>query len=323
MSEIFVAGETLVDLLPDGNGEISEINGFSPQPGGAPANVAVGLSKLGHSPELWTRLGTDEFSRYLESELTHWNIDTSHLHKIDGETTTLAVVSPKQGQEPRFNFYGSNDVTFGFESKNIPQTTITDCDWMHFGGVALTHPEGAIAMLEAVELAQREGITVSFDPNLRPALIEGSDEERVAESVARAIELSDVIFCSPEDVLIEEISGIDNELLAEELLNLGPHTAIVTIGEAGVVAKSTADAPWGRYDTHHSGHEVEVVDTTGAGDAFTAASISRFVEGDTNIESILEFASATAGLTVSSAGGMSAFPTPDSVYTFLQSDKNP
>jgi fructokinase len=315
MTEILVAGETLVDLFPTDVGKLSEIEGFKHHPGGAPANVAVGLSRLGHPPRFWTRLATDPFGEFLAGVLEREAIPTSHIRQVEEGNTTLAVVSPRSDGEQEFSFYRSGDATFGFTDEEITEEMLHGCSWFHFGGVTLTHPSGERAMFELASMARSNGCTVSFDLNLREELI---SDHATDTSIDNALELTDVVFCSPEDIESIDIDAEDDKPLAETLVGRGPHTAIVTLGDAGVVVASSADAPWGAQSRRYPVFRTSVVDTTGAGDAFAAATIAQLVDHWSDIDNVIAFASAAAALSISETGGMSSLPSRLEVDEFLQ-----
>ncbi|EMA67798.1 PfkB domain protein [Halorubrum aidingense JCM 13560] len=339
MPEILVAGETLVDFLPGEGATLRDVEGFSHRPGGAPANVAVGLARLGVVPAFWTRLGGDPFGDFLAETLGSELIPTTQIERVDGNTT-LAVVSLPETDDRRFRFYGAGDVTFGFDPDAVPTDALASASWVHLGGVALTHPRGREAMVELATRAADHGCTVSFDVNYRPDLVAEGATDDVLAALREVVEASDVVFCSEEEVAETGLSSRWGAGLARDLCALGPHTAVVTLGADGALAASTADAPWGEATVRHEGFAVESRDTTGAGDAFTAGLIARLAAGSGSdadgpsdeesnergasdgaaLDDALAFANATAALSVRDIGGMSALPTREAVAAFLDDD---
>jgi len=316
MAEILVAGETLIDLLPGPGETLRDVDGFAHRPGGAPANVAVGLARLDASPAFWTRLGGDPFGDLLRDVLVEEGLETGAFERVAGNTT-LAVVSPPGVDGRRFRFYGAGDVTFGFEPESIPEDTLAAASWVHLGGVALTHPEGRAAMRELAATAAERGCTVSFDVNYREDLVPDGDREAVVDAVSDIVADSDVVFASDEDVAATGLSSNEGADLGRDLLALGPHTAVVTLGEAGAVVTSDPAAPWGERTVRHEGFAVDAVDATGAGDAFTAGLIARLAEVDADLDEAVAFANATAALSVRERGGMTALPARARVESFL------
>ncbi|EMA59328.1 carbohydrate kinase family protein [Halorubrum lipolyticum] len=325
MTDILVAGETLVDLLPGEGETLRDVDGFTHRPGGAPANVAVGLSRLGTPPAFWTRLGDDPFGDFLREALDEEGVPDALSRRVGGNTT-LAVVSPPGVDGRRFRFYGSRDVTFGFEPDAVPVDALASASWVHVGGVALTHPTGRAAMRKLAAAADERGCTVSFDVNYRPDLVPEGERDAVVEAIRDILGDTDVAFASDEDVAATGISSHEGEELARDLLELGPHTAVVTLGSAGAVAASMDAAPWGETTARHGGFAVEAVDATGAGDAFTSGLIRRLASetgdatgsGDaSDLGDALAFANATAALSVQDRGGMTALPDREAVEAFL------
>jgi fructokinase len=316
MAEILVAGETLIDLLPGEGETLRDVDGFAHRPGGAPANVAVGLSRLDATPSFWTRLGGDPFGDFLRETLVDEGLPTAAFERVDGNTT-LAVVSPPGVDGRRFRFYGSGDATFGFDPESVPEDALASASWVHLGGVALTHPDGRAAMRELAAAAAERGCTVSFDVNYREDLVPDGERDAVVGAVREIVAGSDVVFASDEDVAATGLSSREGEGLGRDLLDLGPHTAVVTLGAAGAVVTSSASAPWGERTARHAGFAVEAVDATGAGDAFTAGLIARLSEGSADLGESVAFANATAALSVRERGGMTALPSKSRVDSFL------
>ncbi|ELZ55173.1 MULTISPECIES: carbohydrate kinase family protein [Halorubrum] len=349
MAEFFVAGETLVDFVPGPGATLREVDGYAHRPGGAPANVAVGLARLGSPPAFWTRLGDDSFGAFLAETLADEGIPETHVERVEGKTT-LAVVSPPDARGPRFGFYGSRDVTFGFGPDSVPTEALATPDgeaspegrslgeaspggadappWVHLGGAALTHPSGRAATRELLSAATEAGCPVSFDVNYRADLVPDGDAAAVSTAVREAVAASDVALCSDEDVAAAGLSTKEGTELARDLLDAGAHTAVVTQGDEGAVAVGSAAAPWGPATARHDGFAVEAVDATGAGDAFTAGFLSRIAgarvdesgDGDRDgsaLRAALAYGNATAALSVGSVGSMGSIPSREAVESFL------
>ena len=324
MTEVFVAGETLVDFVPEAGETLREVESYAHRPGGAPANVAVGLARLGSPPAFWTRLGDDPFGEFLAETLAAEGIPETHVERVDGRTT-LAVVSPPGAAGPRFGFYGSRDATFGFDPDAAPTETLRNASpWVHLGGVALTHPRGRAATRELLSAATAAGCPVSFDVNHRADLVADGGEAAASTAVREAVGASGVVLCSEEDAAAAGLSTSEGRELARDLLDLGPHTAVVTMGAEGALAVSSEAAPWGAATVRRDGFSVDAVDATGAGDAFAAGLLSRLatrngerIGGEGALREAVAFGDATAALSVRSVGGMGSIPSREAVESFL------
>jgi len=323
---VLVAGETLIDFLPERPGPLEDVSGFDRRPGGAPANVAVALATLEERPALWTRLGDDPFGRYLEDVLTRYGLPETFIERDPDANTSLAFVTHDVSGDREFTFYRDDTADTRMTPGQISEETLTDLEWVHVGGVALSSGSSRAATLDLLERATAAGCTISFDPNARAEL--WPDEETFRRVCREALAFADICKATVEE--LETLgfgTGADSDpvSIARSVLefgeNGGPHTVFVTRGSEGALAVSTPRAPWTTGDSalvaEHEGFEVDVVDTTGAGDAFVAGTIARLLEGR-SLESTVEFASAVAAQTTTDAGAMTALPTPTEAESLIQ-----
>lgn len=298
--DALIAGECLVDFLPERPGSLAEIERFERRAGGAPANVAVRLAGLGPAPFLWTRLGSDPFGDHLETTLADHGLPDRFVVRDPDAKTTLAFVAHDASADREFSFYRERTADTRFQPGTIPDSVLAELSWVGFGGVCLATEPSRTAMLELAANAREQDCITLFDPNARPELW----DDGFTEAVEAAFEVADVVKATPEDLAAAGIEG-DPEDLLEAVVAMGPHTAVVTLGAEGAVAQATADAPWGPAEATHDGYDVDVVDTTGAGDAFTAG-ILRGLEETGSLAETVEFASAVAAAATTREGAMSA-----------------
>lgn len=253
---VAVAGEALVDLVP------APVAGyFEMAPGGSPANVAVGLARLGVPTRLLARLSADPLGRRVREHLDRNGVALTHTVAAT-EPTSLAIVSvgPDGGADYDFRVAGTADWqwTRGELARALDGPVVA----VHSGSLALTTPPGAAVLRDLLRDA-RATATVSYDPNCRPLLM--GDRADVLAGVHELLAVADVVKVSSEDLgwLLPEAAP--EEVVAEWLAH-GPAVVVVTLGADGVVA-GTAAGTWGRRPAR----PVEIVDTVGAGDTFTAA----------------------------------------------------
>ncbi|WP_436343449.1 carbohydrate kinase family protein [Natronorubrum sp. FCH18a] len=354
--DVLVAGETLIDFLPERSGSLEDVPGFERRPGGAPANVAVGLARLEHAPQFWTRVGDDPFGRYLESTLSDAGLPSRFVEFDADAKTTLAFVTHDETGDREFSFYRDGTADTRLEPGRVDDATLADLDWVHAGGVTLASGSSRAATLDLLERASAAGCTTSFDPNFRPEL--WPDGETFARVGRDALAHVDVCKATVEELerlgFEAESSPTDGgsasnagsaskpEALARaaleygrstEIDGTGPHTVFVTRGSEGALAVSSARAAWASTDStattnaadddsapivaDHPGFDVDVVDTTGAGDAFVAGAIVAVRDGR-SLEGTLEFATAVAATTTTDSGAMTALPTRDGVDSILE-----
>ncbi|WP_254538010.1 carbohydrate kinase family protein [Halomarina litorea] len=296
---VLVAGETLVDMLPAG-GAGTDGETFHRHAGGAPANVAVGLARLGDPPQFWTRLGGDRFGDFLATTLADEGVSDTLVERGSG-TTALAFTEP--GVEGRFRFYASGTETVALDADRVPDGVLDSVGWVHVGGFLLGFPEARRATVRLVERARSRGCTVSFDPNVRPEVF--ADGETMRAAIDRLVARADVLKVSEEDL---SLAGYDFPDPVSALADRGPHTVFRTRGADGASALATEDAPWGAGRFDHDGVPVDAVETTGAGDAFTAGAIAALRDGE-SLPDALGFAVAAGAAATTAHGAMGALPT--------------
>lgn len=313
MTDIVVAGETLVDFIPDEPGPLSAVEQFTRRAGGAPANVAVGLSRLDRTPTFWTRVGEDAFGDFLVETLAENDLPLANVERDPDAPTSLAFVSHDETADRQFSFYRDGTADTRMEPGGVDDDALSAADWVHVGGVTLTDDPSRTATFDLMERARENDCTVSFDPNARPELWTG--EHDFADSVRRAFELADVVKATPEDLAAAGVTADDPESLVRAVSDHGPHTVFVTLGADGSVAVGTDDAPW-PGEVRHAGYEVDPVDTTGAGDAFTAGVIAALA-ADESLAEAVAFANAVAAAATTGTGAMAALPDRNAVEAFL------
>ena len=260
---IAVAGEALVDIVP-----APATGYFELAPGGSPANVAVGLARLGVPVRMLARIAEDLLGRRLRAHLADNGVDLRHA-VVAREPSSLALVEVDEDGVAHYDFRISGTADWQWSADELagalsPDGT-TPVVALHSGSLALTTPPGAdelrTLMSHAVDTA-----TISYDPNCRPLLM--GDPAEVLDGVHELLGLADVVKVSDED-LRWLLPGREPSDVITEWLELGPAVVAVTLGGEGVVAGSASG-----LHTVRPGTKVEVVDTVGAGDSFSAAMLA-------------------------------------------------
>ena len=316
-SRVLVAGEALIDLFPTSEGPIAEAETLTREAGGAPANVAVALSRLGHPPFLWTRLGDDPFGEHLASVLTAEDVREDFLERDDDRKTAHTLVGEDETGDQSFTFFADETATFAMEPDTVDDETLAEVEWVHAGGVSLFTEPARTATLDLLKRANEYGCTVSFDPNTRLDL--WPDETVLVETLERALGLADVVKTDQEDLSVL-VEAADEDAVAEAVLDMGPHTVLLTRGGEGAMARATADAPWGPAEAEFEGYDVDVVETTGAGDAFVAGTITALGLQQVGLAEALRYASAVGGLATTATGAMAGLPTAADVEALVAGD---
>lgn len=244
-ARILIAGEALTDIVVDADG------GRREHPGGSPLNVAVALSRLGHDAHLLTAIGDDARGDAIRAHLDESGVQLTPASVRPGRTSTAEAVLDAHGAAT-YTF----DLIWDPDTAGLPEAP----DAVHTSSIAAVLEPGATT-LSALLRSARGSSTISYDPNARPTLM-GAPEDvraRIEENIA----LSDVVKASDEDVAW--LYGTEDvEDVAASWRDLGPSLTVLTRGGDGAVAFSDS----GRVQV--APVQVEVVDTVGAGDTFSA-----------------------------------------------------
>jgi fructokinase len=311
---VLIAGETLVDFLPDSEEPLSAVEGFTRRAGGAPANVAAALATLGETPWLATRLGADGFGDFLAATLADLGVPRRFVQRDPDRPTALAFVPG--GPVEEFTFYRRDTADLHLDTGAIPDAALEAVSVVCVGGVMLAARPARSATLSLVERAREHGCTVVLDPNSRPELWNGPERER--EVLGRALALADVVVAAADDTPLGDPADTPRER-AEHLLAGGPGTAVVTRGEAGAFALADGGGPWPAGAVEHPGHDVEAVDPTGAGDAFLAGLVVGLLDG-ADLADAVDVAAAVGALATTGRGAMAALPDREAVATLRAED---
>jgi len=260
---VTVLGEALVDLVPgDGPGE------YRARPGGSPFNVAIGLARLGHRTALMARLADNAFGRLLREHAAAERIDLSAAPRAT-EPTTLAIVSLDAEARARYDFYMQGTADWQWteaETALVPRDTAV----LHLGSLASwTAPGDERVHAMAAALHRRGDVVTSYDPNVRPLLL--GRPEYARGLVERCVSAAHIVKASRED-LDWLYPGDGIERVSARWLGLGALLVVVTDGPRGAHVFRPGAEP-----VHRAGRPVRVVDTIGAGDAFTAGLLGGLV----------------------------------------------
>lgn len=257
-------GEALIDFTAGEAGALA----FLGHEGGSPLNTAVACARLGQPTGFLTQLSTDLFGERLMGFLERNGVDTRFVLR-SAAPSTLAFVE-RTPQTNRYAFYtrGSADATWAPEP--LPKLP-AECRFLHFGSISLLQ-EPAATSIAALVSAHAGRCVVVFDPNVRPSLIPDMAAYR-----ARATDwfaMADIVKLSDEDAELLA-PGQPVDALAAQCLRAGARAVVVTRGSAGATLWRTGHAPLAV-----AAPRVEVVDTIGAGDTFTAGlSVALLAQG--------------------------------------------
>ncbi len=296
-AKVWVLGDAVVDLLPESDGRLL------PCPGGAPANVAVGIARLGGTSGFIGRVGDDPFGALMQRTLLTEGVDITYLKQDEWHRTSAVLVDLNDQGERSFTFMVRPSADLFLETTDLP--CWRHGEWLHLCSIALSAEPSRTSAFTAMTAIRHAGGFVSFDPNIREDLWQ--DEHLLRLCLRQALQLADVVKLSEEEWrLISGKTQNDREICAlakeYEIAML-----LVTKGAEGVVACY-------RGQVHHfAGMSVNCVDSTGAGDAFVAGlltglSSTGLSTDEREMRQIIDLAQRCGALAVTAKGAMTALP---------------
>jgi fructokinase len=316
MPDVICYGELLIDFVPTvSNVSLIEAPAFKKAPGGAPANVAVGLSRLGISTGFMGKVGDDAFGRFLARTLTDNNVDVSALKFSDKARTALAFVSLGEAGEREFMFYRHPSADMLFTPDEVDVAYIQGAKIFHFGSISLISEPSRSASFHAINTAQKHGLLISYDPNLRLNL--WCDEHEARDGILSAWPQANVIKVSEEELVF--LSGQDDiRKGAAHLWHPNLQLIVVTRGKNGCRYISRT------FQGDVGGFSVDPIDTTGAGDGFVAGLLKGLIENPNVWETekvlalVCRYANAVGAIATLERGAIPALPTDAQVAAFLE-----
>lgn len=318
--DVVALGELLIDFTENGLSEqgnpLLEAN-----PGGAPCNVLSMLQKLGNKTAFIGKVGNDGFGHLLTKAVQEQGIDTTGLVYDNDVHTTLALVLKKENGDRDFAFYRNPGADMNLKEEEVNESLIASSSIFHFGTLSLTDESVKKATQKAVKAAKENGLTITFDPNLREPLWKSLEEAH--EQVAWGLQQADVVKISDNE--ITWFTGMDNydegiAFLQKEYPNL----KLICLSMGGDGSKAV-------YRDIHVAYpaflQEATIETTGAGDTFCACMIHTVLENgidhldEEKLKEMLKFANAAASLVTTKKGALRVMPTKEEVETFIENFK--
>lgn len=315
--DVVALGELLIDftcISTDSDGYPTMVA----HPGGAPANFLAALSEMGAKTALLGKVGTDAFGHMLTATLAKAGIETKGLIATDDVFTTLAFVTLSEFGNREFSFARKPGADTCVSFEEIDLSLIDETRILHFGTLSLTDEPARSTTYRVVDYAKQAGKLITYDPNLRKPLWRNLSEAK--EQLLWGLSRADVVKISDEEV--EFLFDMDAETGAAHILeNYGVKLVFVTCGADGCYFRN---ALCNGYVP--ALRNIKVIDTTGAGDIFGGSAVWKLLEFNkrpdklnrTELEEIVRFACAAAGLSTTRAGGISSVPAKEEVLEALK-----
>lgn len=310
-------GELLIDFVPTVAGvSLAEAPAFKKAPGGAPANVAVGVSRLGGNAAFIGKVGDDEFGHMLAEVLKSNRVNIKGLCFDSHARTALAFVTLKKCGEREFMFYRNPSADMLMVPSDLDESLIRRSRVFHYGSISLISEPSWSTHMAAMKLAKASGALMSYDPNLRLPLWPSPEAAR--EGILSIWNEADIIKVSDEEVKFLTKGGDDKrDEVVMQLWHPKLKLLLVTDGPDG--CRYYTPGFRGRVGSF----KVLTVDTTGAGDAFVAGLLHRLASNkdvlveETALRSALQFACACGAITTTERGAIPAMPDLPAVSKFI------
>ncbi|WP_105615165.1 carbohydrate kinase family protein [Vallitalea okinawensis] len=303
MKGVVTIGEVLIDFIPMDQ----ENSAYIKNPGGAPANVAVGVAKLGGEASFVGTVGGDLFGDYLIQVLKSYDVSTEYIQKTTQAKTQVVFVNNDESGERSFVFYNDKGADQFLHVDHINESIFDSQYALHLGSISLIQEPTKTAVKKAVDCAREKGNYISFDPNVRINMWDSTDHAK--QEIASILPKTDILKISEEELeFITDEQDIYKALASLEEFDIP--LVLITFGAKG------SGFYYNNQLTIVEGIKIKAVDTTGAGDAFMSAVLYQLSKdeclldqlSDSKLKNILRFANISGGITASSKGAIHSLP---------------
>lgn len=266
-NDLLAVGELLIDMISNEYDDGSfECDGYTKFSGGAPSNIAINVNRLGIRSEIVSAVGNDGFGTFLLRRLQQEGMDTKGIQRVDASTSLVVVTKSRTTPVPIF--YRDADYQMTFDASL--EQKIANSKVVHFSCWPISRTPARHTLEKVIEEAHSQGLLIGFDPNYHPMIWQrGEDGAQYVKSIISKV---DVIKPSEEDA--ERLFGKDEPVKQlEKFLELGAKLVIMTLGKDGAIVSN------GKETLSFDSLATEVVDTTGAGDAFWSGFYAALIKG--------------------------------------------
>lgn len=310
MLDVVSIGEVLIDFGPNGLGKMGNPC-FEMNPGGAPANVLVMNSRLGGKTGFIGMVGDDYFGHFLKHTLEEEGIDVRGLKMTQRACTTLVFVSLDEHGEREFSFVRKPGADYLLEKKDVDRAVIDDAKMVHFGMATLTNSPGRETLFTSLDYAKNKNKRISFDPNYRAHC--WPDFEEAKRMALMGLEYADIVKMSETEVeLFLGYSVREVEKAAKYMLDMGKEAVFITLGGDGAYYASREGCGLAKS------YPIQVVDTTGCGDAFMGTMHYMLSNRpEIPMAEAVKYANAAGAVCATRMGGIPAMPTMEEIEKMM------
>lgn len=310
MSKVILVGEPMALFIAEEQGTLDTVTRFTRSAAGAEMNVAIGLKRLEHEVCYITKLGMDPFGKYLIDFLNGEGIDTSKICFDDHYPTAFQLKAKTDEGDPDVAYYRNGSAASNITVDDVDSIDMKGFDHFHLTGIFPAISDSSRAtLLYLIEKAQNNGLSTSFDPNLRPSL--WKNKEQMIEMINKIAFRCDTVLPGISEGRI--LTGLEHESdIADFYLSRGVKNVVIKMGPKGAYVKTQTE------EKYIDGYKVEkVIDTVGAGDGFAVGFLSGLLEKE-SVENCADRANAIGAIQVMHASDNEGLPTREQLFNFMK-----
>ncbi|WP_394903022.1 sugar kinase [Clostridium butyricum] len=306
--DVITIGDAMVAMCPKEKGPILFCNTFERKVGGAELNVAIGCARLGLKSGWISRLGQDDFGKHILKTVRGEGIDTSQIELVEGYQTSVYFREVMANGDSRSFYYREKSPTSTMTAESLDENYFRNSKVLHITGVFPSiNDNNKEILLKAVELAKKNNLLISFDPNIR---LKMWTKSQAREFINKFLSEVDILLVGDEEISILIDEEDTNEAI-KKFHDMGIDKVVVKRGAKGAIGSDGSNI----YDVAAIKPKA-LIDTVGAGDGFAAGFLSAYLKGDSFEESI-EFANAVGSLVVGIEGDNEGLPYYEDVLAHL------
>ena len=299
--DVFAIGELLVDMISDDYDADNSCNKYSRYFGGSPANITMNIKRLGGNPIISASVGNDRLGEFLINNLKKNNINTDFINKVNNSTSMVLVTKSKETPLPIF--YRSAD--YNLEYNEDIGSILKNSKIVHFSCWPISQKKSRKVIEKVIEEARKNDVLIGFDPNYHEMIWEEGHDG--IEYIKNLIGKLDII--KPSEVDAERIFGPDTpENHVDKFIQCGAKLVIMTLGKDGAIVSNGTETI--KFKTLAT----EVVDTTGAGDAFWGGFYTALTS-NYPLKEALNIGFATSAFKLKNVGAIAELPSIEELKT--------
>jgi len=310
--DVVTFGESMVLFGPDSSGPLRYVQNFNKSIAGAESNVAIALAKLGHEVGWFSKLGSDEFGRYIQATIRGEGVDVSRVLVEPLKNTGILFKERFMHSNPNVYYYRKDSAASTLKPEDLDEAYIKSAKILHITGITPALSECCRkTVFKAIEIAKANNVLVSFDPNIRLKLWTIEEAVPVLLKIAKQ---SDIIFPGIDEG--EMLLGLSKpEDIAEKFMSMGCSTVAVKLGAEGCFVANNAST---MYINSYKLDNPQ--DTVGAGDGFAAGFLSGMLN-KLDLRVCGEYANGVGAMAVLVKGDMEGYPSLEQLMAFIGKNK--